>query len=370
MDQSNLTPSLPASWYYSSSHFLAEKENIFKKEWVFLCHAQEIPHAGDYLTCDVAGIPLLALRDDQGAIQILLNVCRHRGAPLLTEKKGRLAKPMLTCQYHGWCYRTNGSFKQAPFLSAPGDFLDLKKINWIDARGMIFISLNPDPYPFEERKSKILQEMDTAKFKIEGYQFHSQIIREGNFNWKTWVEGFQECYHCPTIHAGFNKDFELSKYRVMNIDHFSVHQCPRKEKSSTGSFEGLWLWLFPNCGLPCYENVYYSMRINPKSAKRTELIYTFFANEAFRTSNETKFFEFVKKITDEDFLICEKVQKNLEEGTGAYLYDHGYLNLARENGVYYFHQLVRQAVASTAPTVHHLNTEMLTEPAPMDEIYA
>jgi len=38
------------------------------------------------------------------------------------------------------------------------------------------------------------------------------------------------------------------------------------------------------------------------------------------------------------------VQKNIEEGTGEHLYQHGYLNLTRENGVYYFHQLVRKAV--------------------------
>src|SRR5579872_4443531 len=109
MQESTLVPSLPTSWYHSHSQFLAEKENIFKKEWIFLCHAQQVPHAGDYITCDVMGLPVIVLRDEQEKIQVLLNVCRHRAAPLLTEKKGRLAKPVLMCQYHGWCYHTDGS---------------------------------------------------------------------------------------------------------------------------------------------------------------------------------------------------------------------------------------------------------------------
>jgi|GEM_PF-7104237 len=350
MEESGLVPSLPPTWYYSTSQFLNEKEHIFKKEWIFLCHAQELTQTGEYLTCDVMGIPVVVLRDFEEKIQVFLNVCSHRAAPLLTEKKGRLTKPLLMCQYHGWCYRTDGSFKQAPYLPEPSatlrESLDLKKISFSEARGMIFVSFNPNPYPFEERKQKLLQEMDAAQFKIEDYNYHSQIVREGNFNWKVWVEGFQECYHCPTIHPLFNKDFHLNKYRVDNIDHFSVHQCPRKENQLTGNFEGLWLWLFPNCGLPCYEKIYYSMRINPKSANTTELIYTFFTTDQFLPQEESTFFDFITQITDEDLVICERVQKNLEEVTGESLYDHGYLNVARENGVHYFHELVRTAVGS------------------------
>lgn len=345
MKESTLTPALPPSWYFSDEQFALEKERIFKRDWVFFCHAQELPEAGDYLTADVAGIPVICLRDHDGNIQVLLNVCRHRAAPLLSEKRGKLTKPLLMCQYHGWCYQLDGSFKHAPFVTTTPEALNLKKISFTEARGMIFISFAPEPAAFDQRKAGILSEMDSAKFNIEHYRYHSQIVREGNFNWKLWIEGFQECYHCPTVHPVFNKDFHLSKYEVHNKDHFSVHTCPRREPSSSGSFEGLWLWMFPNCGLPCYEKVYYSLRINPKAANKTELIYTFFTTDKFTAEDEKNFFAFVKQITDEDALLCEQVQKNLEECAGTELYDHCYLNTTRENGVQYFHELVRKAVA-------------------------
>lgn len=343
MEKSTLIPALPPASYVSNEFFLAEKENIFKKEWTFLCHAQQIPELGDYLTLDVMGIPLIALRDFEGQIQILLNVCRHRGAPLLTEKSGRLEKPLLMCSYHGWCYRTDGTFKQAPFLNHT-ESLDLKKINYSDINGMLFVSFNDHPYPFSDRKNQVMQEMQQAQFKVEEYHYHSQITRRGAFNWKVWVEGFQECYHCPTIHPLFNKDFHLSKYTVENKDHFSVHQCPRKNNQSSGNFEGLWLWLYPNCGLPCYEKVYYSMRINPKSAGETELVYTFFMRPEMTIEEQSTFFAFVEQVTDEDIVICERVQKNLENASGDSLFEGGVLNEARENGVQYFHQLVQKAL--------------------------
>lgn len=344
MDKATLVPSLPPAWYYTEEHFEKEKSAIFEKDWVFFCHTQQIPENGDYVTGDIAGIPVAVLRDDKGQIQVLLNVCRHRGALVLPDKKGRLTKPTLMCQYHGWCYNMDGSFKQAPFLPSANYLLDLKKVYWQDIRGMIFISFNPEPTEFDSRRNEILQEMDSAQFKIDQYRYHSQIIRTGDFNWKTWIEGFQECYHCPTIHAGFNKDFNLAKYEVHNKDHFSLHQCPRKNPSATGSFEGLWLWLYPNCGLPCYEKVYYSLRVNPTSPSRTELIYTFFTNDQFNAEDESQFFDFVTKITDEDIHICEQVQRNLEACNSAELFPNGYLNMSRENGVYYFHQLVREAI--------------------------
>lgn len=343
MDKTTLVPSLPPAWYFSEEQFKKEKAGIFAKEWVYFCHEKEILQSGDYVTGDIAGIPVAALRDEQGQIQVLLNVCRHRGALLLTEKKGHLERPIIKCQYHGWCYQTDGKFKQAPFLAAPAISLDLKKIQWETLRGMIFISFNQQPTEFDTQRQQILHEMDAAKFEMNQYHYHSQIVREGQFNWKTWTEGFQECYHCPTIHAGFNKDFDLTKYAVLNKEKFSVHQCPRKVPSSTGSFSGLWLWLYPNCGLPCYEKIFYTKRVNPLSPTRTELIYTFFATKEFLPQDEEAFFMFVKQITDEDIHICEQVQRNLEACAEDHLFKTGYLNTARENGVHYFHQLVREA---------------------------
>lgn len=346
MKESTLTHSLPADWYYTQEQYLAEKKNIFQKDWVFLGHAQQIPEPGDYFTCDIMGIPVAALRDEAGNLQVLLNICRHRAAPLLTEKHGKLAKPVLMCQYHGWCYHTDGSFKHAPFLTTTTENLNLKKIHFTEARGMIFVCFAEQPETFNARKAAILKEMDDAKFNIDGYRYNRQIIRTGNFNWKTWIEGFQECYHCPTVHPVFNKDFHLSKYEVHNKDRFSVHTCPRREASSSGSFEGLWLWMFPNCGMPCYEKVYYSLRINPTSATTTELIYTFFTNEKFTAEDAENFFAFVKQITDEDATLCENVQLNLEQTAGTALFPHGYLHASRENGVKYFHDLIRSAVAA------------------------
>jgi choline monooxygenase len=97
--------------------------------------------------------------------------------------------------------------------------------------------------------------------------------------------------------------------------------------------------------LPCYEKVFYTMRVNPVSPVKTELIYTIFAVDEFSEEQAVQFYDFMTKITDEDFAICELVQKNLQ-AAGSSLYPHGYLNTTRENGVHYFHELIRKAVST------------------------
>ena len=47
-------------------------------------------------------------------------------------------------------------------------------------------------------------------------------------HWKIWVDGFQECYHCATVHPCLNSDFSLRRYKIENKDRFSFHSCMRK----------------------------------------------------------------------------------------------------------------------------------------------
>ncbi len=133
--------------------------------------------------CDIMGIPVLALRDEQGDIQILLNVCSHRAAPLLTERKGTLSKPLLMCQYHGWCYHTDGSFKHAPFVTEHCESLNLRRISYREARGMIFITFNPEPYSFDSRIAaffrKWMRRSSRLKIIITTARLSAKVISTG-----------------------------------------------------------------------------------------------------------------------------------------------------------------------------------------------
>jgi phenylpropionate dioxygenase-like ring-hydroxylating dioxygenase large terminal subunit len=335
---------LGAEWYCDPLIYQRERRAIFAREWLYACHTRELPEPGSYLAVEIGGYPILILRDREGEVRAFHNVCRHRAAPLVNDGCGHFDSKLMTCRYHGWSYDMQGNLAGAPLFDSLKECtrseLSLYPVRIAIHRGLIFVNMSEQADPFLKTFEQLTSTMDSADCPLESYDFHSKLIREGNFNWKVWVDGFQECYHCMTIHPIFNKDFALQKYKVENCERFSIHSCERRANSQSGAFNGLWLWIFPNLGLPCYEPCFYTLRVNPLAVNRTRLEYTFHFRENIETTKISEFRNFVDEITSEDINICESVQKNLEAG----IYKFGILNPERENGVAYFHSLVKNAV--------------------------
>ncbi|HEY2271079.1 MAG TPA: Rieske (2Fe-2S) protein [Streptosporangiaceae bacterium] len=78
-----------------------------------VAHLAQFPEPGSFVTTDAAGSPLLLVRQDDGSVRALANVCRHRGARVETEPAGR--RKMFACPYHRWCYTRTGAIRSIPF---------------------------------------------------------------------------------------------------------------------------------------------------------------------------------------------------------------------------------------------------------------
>ena len=59
-----------------------EREKLFRDQPIFMGLSTRLPKPGDYLTEDVAGMPVLMTRGADGTVRAFANICRHRGAPL------------------------------------------------------------------------------------------------------------------------------------------------------------------------------------------------------------------------------------------------------------------------------------------------
>ena len=94
-------PDIPAGRYVDPRFFELEATHIWRKSWLMAAHIDELPEPGCFLLWENAGQPVLLVHDDDGSIRAFYNTCRHRGAPIVTERTGqkkRFACPRFPCQ--------------------------------------------------------------------------------------------------------------------------------------------------------------------------------------------------------------------------------------------------------------------------------
>lgn len=192
---------MPKSVYTSPEFAALEEQHIFARDWLCAGRADALPHPGDYLTMEISGEPIIILRDRDGALRGLSNVCRHRMSTLL---EGRGNTRSIVCPYHAWTYNLDGTLRGAPAMTLNESFckdqIALPKVrveNWL---GWIMVTLNPDaPAPATALKDveNLVGYLDMGAY-VEAFreEFH------WNTNWKVLAENFMESYHLPVCHEG------------------------------------------------------------------------------------------------------------------------------------------------------------------------
>jgi choline monooxygenase len=102
---------IPARWYFDPAVLEQERRRVFGRTWQLAGAAGQVQAAGDYFTGEVAGEPLIVVRDEAGRLHALSNVCRHRAGPVAC---GAGHRSSFQCAYHGWTYALDGRLLAAP----------------------------------------------------------------------------------------------------------------------------------------------------------------------------------------------------------------------------------------------------------------
>ncbi len=192
---------MPKSVYTSPAFLKLEERHIFAQEWLCAGRAEALPNPGDYMTMVIAGEPVIVLRDRDGEIGALSNVCRHRMSVLL---EGRGNTRLITCPYHAWTYNLDGALRGAPAMGLNDGFcrdqIALPRILCEVWRGWIMVTLNPDAPSPRAR----LAEVDrlVGAYAMENYVEDFREEFRWATNWKVLAENFMESYHLPMCHEG------------------------------------------------------------------------------------------------------------------------------------------------------------------------
>jgi glycine betaine catabolism A len=191
--------SLPAGLYTREDVFEADIDVFFRRHWICIGLECDVSEPGDACVVDIGKSSLILLRDDDGEVRVVHNVCRHRGARLLDP--GTTVVSKLVCPYHQWTYELSGELSYAPHMGVDFDksCKNLKPVNFKSIGGLIYVCLSDNP-PDDIARLKEVMEERLALYDIRNAKvaFQSDVIEKGN--WKLTMENNRECYHCSANH--------------------------------------------------------------------------------------------------------------------------------------------------------------------------
>jgi phthalate 3,4-dioxygenase subunit alpha len=201
---------VPAQIYGDREVFELEHERVFGRSWFFLAHESEIPEPGDYVVRRIVDDSFIVVRDEEGVVRVLFNMCLHRGMQVCRTELGNASH--FRCPYHAWTYKNTGDLVGLPFhkdayggdLGLPRKGLTLlpaPRIGIYD--GLVFASLAEDGPSLEEHLGGMRFYLDfylrqsAAGAEVRGPQ--RWIV---DSNWKIGAENFAgDTYHTPHTHA-------------------------------------------------------------------------------------------------------------------------------------------------------------------------
>ena len=321
---------MPASRYTDKDVFEQEQRTLFRQHWQLFCHTAQLKDNGDYVSGDIAGMAVMAIRGSDGELRAFLNVCRHRGARLLEPGTGNC--DTLRCPYHNWLYQTTGVLKHAPWFGEDESFrtedwpLEAIKIEiW---RNLVFIAIDPD-ISLSDQLGATIDEL--ADVPMEDYKLVATKELVFDANWKIYTDNFVEGYHIPGIHPEFFKAIDFSKFETTASDGLVRMTAPPKGDLF---YQGRWLWMWPNWTLSLFDGGMNTSRINPLLAGKTQLIYRFYFSDTSTAGepDRQRTIDANIAVIEEDFAVCLATHQNYQSG----LYSPGPLSPRHERGVEYF----------------------------------
>ncbi|MFZ5782149.1 MAG: aromatic ring-hydroxylating oxygenase subunit alpha [Pseudomonadota bacterium] len=206
--------------YASRERAALERDRLFRERPIFMALSTRLPKPGDYLTEDVAGMPVLLARGADGTVRAFANICRHRGAPVA---QGCGNARAFVCPYHGWTYDAAGKLlgvtDKTGFAGLDLAGHGLVRLPAVERGGMMFVRPSPlrdgEAGVFDiDAELGIIGE-DLAALRLDTYPLYSVDRVEPRINWKFAVDTFLEGYHIPHLHRK-----TIAPYFIGNVGTF------------------------------------------------------------------------------------------------------------------------------------------------------
>jgi len=208
---------IPFLTYTNEALYKRELERFFYKgHWCYVGLEAEVPAVGDFKRTAIGERSVIMVRDAEGSISVVENVCAHRGMRFCRERHGN--RKEFVCPYHQWNYTLKGDLHGVPFRRGikqdgkvqggmPADFRteehSLTKLKVAARGGVVFASFDHDVESLEDFLGETIlgyfdRQFNGRKLTILGY--NRQRIPG---NWKLMQENIKDPYHPGLLHTWF-----------------------------------------------------------------------------------------------------------------------------------------------------------------------
>lgn len=230
-DQFEKVETFEASEFTDPDVAARERDLIFGRVPTIVAHGSEIAKPYEFKTLRLPRNNVIIVRQKDGGVKALVNLCRHRGALLEGDDCGK--RRLFSCPYHRWSYDIDGSLRTITRDNTVGD---------IDPEQTGLVEL-----PCEERHGFIWvidragTEIDVAGWLgpemdgiLAGYDLGDlHCVKAGSYhedaNWKILQDAFLDGYHIQYAHP--NTAAKYIHTNVMAFEDFGPHCrfiAPRK----------------------------------------------------------------------------------------------------------------------------------------------
>ncbi|HEY8928305.1 MAG TPA: aromatic ring-hydroxylating dioxygenase subunit alpha [Mucilaginibacter sp.] len=343
---------LNTDFYTSREAFEQCREKIFAASWQFIGNTELIKENGDAypftLLENYLDEPLLLTKNKSGDINLLSNVCTHRGN-IVVDKACKLNN--LRCRYHGRMFDLDGKFVSMPefkevkdFPSADDNLPGLPVFKWSK---WLFTTLYnryaPDLF-FRDMIERV------SWLPLDEFVFEPELSKvfNVNANWALYCENYLEGFHIPFVHAGLNAVIDFGEYATELFFPYSSLQLglsktadncfdlPSTSPDYGKNVAAYYFWVFPNMMFNFYP---WGLSVNVVEPVAVDQCRVKFFSYVWDDSKlEKGAGAGLDKVEMED----EEIVENVQRGIRSRFYKHGRYSVTREQGTHHFHRLLAE----------------------------
>lgn len=197
--------------YTSPDVFDLEMKRLFRRTWVYVGHASQVPEIGDFFTTTVGSEPVVMVRHTDRSLRVLYNRCPHRGVKIAGEACGNTGR-FFRCPYHAWSFRTDGSiaaipmpdgYREAP-LAGTAASEGMRPVGAVEIyRDFVFARLDTTGISFPDYFGESLSTIDNMvdRSPVGKLEVAGGVLRYMHrCNWKMLVENLTDTMHPMVAH--------------------------------------------------------------------------------------------------------------------------------------------------------------------------